>query len=203
MAHSLQPRTRRVAALTAWGCSLAPVRLQHRVHGVAASLTNGCSLRYVRLQVPLELFQSRPDIKPRGVQARQWDTMKLARMESFCTSSNHTMLPDGRMVTRTPILEHEHARRPSADVADCVRASRAASTRRAAWPTRTTPSGGAAAGTRTCARGTTAPSRCGSRTPCRGWSPTSTTSRRRTSRPTTCARRRRSRTSTARHATRR
>ena len=53
VAHSLQPRTRRVAALTAWGCSLAPVRLQHRVHGVAASLTNGCSLRYLRLQPPL------------------------------------------------------------------------------------------------------------------------------------------------------
>jgi len=97
-------------------------------------------------QVPLELFQ-RDESKPRGVPTPQWDQMQLSRMETFCTSSKHTMLPDGRMHPACCVAEASNPRR---------------------W--------GCPWNTRTYARGTTATGPCGSRTQCRGWCPRSTTS---------------------------
>ena len=61
-------------------------------------------------QVPLELFQSR-ESKPRGVPTPPWDKMRLSRMETFCTSSKHTMLPDGRMHPACCVAEASNPRR--------------------------------------------------------------------------------------------
>ena len=61
-------------------------------------------------QIPLELFQSR-EAKPRGVQARSWDAMRFSRMEAFCTSSKHTMLPDGRMHPACCVAEASNPKR--------------------------------------------------------------------------------------------
>jgi len=47
-------------------------------------------------EVPLELFQTRSRPPP-GWSSRLWEAHKLKRMEYFCTSSNYTHLPDGRM----------------------------------------------------------------------------------------------------------
>ena len=61
-------------------------------------------------QVPLDLFATR-ELKPRGIPAKAWDVMKLARMESFCTSRNHTMLPDGRMHPACCVSEASNPKR--------------------------------------------------------------------------------------------
>ena len=61
-------------------------------------------------RVPLELFQSR-EVRPRGVTGSEWDAMRLARMEAFCTSSEHTMLPDGRMHPACCVAEASNPKR--------------------------------------------------------------------------------------------